>query len=950
MKPFYALAAFLLVSAVPALPTHVAGAAGIGESMSEGKEIVLENNHARYVIGPDGANLHFIDKRTGYDYCAQKSSSYFAQVKKAGSSYNASAVSCADGRLTVEFGRSGVRTVIEAKAESEYFTLEVLSLTGEQVEELAFPNIRLDLSRDRDPFAGCALALNLKTNVREIPGPNVSLRAMCYPRFGFEGAKVAIIGCPHSQLRRVMQDAVSAAEDLPHSPLGGPWALDAEINRGSYIFNFGGLSEDKVDEWIQLARRYGINQIDFHGGVSFRFGDCRPNPVTYPNGRASLKAVIDKLHAAGITAGLHTYAFLMDKNCPWVTPIPDPRLGKDATFTLAEALTPDATSAPVVESTKDMSAIVGYGVRNSVTLQIDDELIIYSGVSKEPPYAFTGCQRGAHGTRIAPHAQGAKVHHLKECFGLFSPDGDSTLLTEVAAKTAETFNECGFDMIYLDALDAEDILGGQENRWHYGSKFVFEICKRLKKPALMEMSTFRHHLWYVRSRMEAWDHPRRGHKRFVDIHCAANEDVRRMLLPTHLGWWAVVTNEGPHVTQDERTYPDDIEYLMCKCLGGDAGISLVTFGPDTPAYRRLADIFRQYENLRHARYFPESIKSRLRVPGEEFTLEQSAGKKWQFRRVDYAKHKVESADGNSAWETKSKFGRQPVRLRIETLMSAGAYESPESVTIADFAKPDEFTGRAARSGVTADLKPSSAQVKAGAVSGCYTALSTRAHLNGAWAMVEKFFSPDLDISQQQALGVWVYGDGRGEILNFQFRSPIHIALGISDHFVKVDFTGWRYFELIEPEGGHTDDYFWPYEHKYGYAIYREWVNYGHIASLSIWYNNLPSGKEVACYISPVKALPLVKNKFRNPRIKIAGREIVFPTEIESGCWLEFNSMSDCKLYAPNGDVIGEVKPKGEAPILEAGGNQVEFECGTLLGASARAYVTVISRGELLRPR
>ena len=949
MKRFCML--ILLVSAIPALSAHTAGAVGIGEKMPGSREITLENRHVKYVIGPDGANLHLIDKRAGKDYCVRKPGSHFAQVKKAGSSYDASAVSSADGCLTVEFGRSGVRAVIQAKAGKDYFTLEVLSLTGEQVEELAFPNIRLVLSRDKDPFVGCALALNLKTNVLEIPGPNTDLRAMCYPRFGFKGAKVAIIGCPHSQLRQVMKDVVSAAKDLPQSPLGGPWALDAEINRGSYIFNFGNLSEDKVDEWIQLARRYGMNQIDFHGGVSFRFGDYRPNPVTYPNGRASLKAVIDKLHAAGITAGLHTYAFLIDKSCPWVTPVPDPRLGKDATFTLAEALTPDATTAPVVESTKDMSAIVGYGVRNSVTLQVDDELIIYSGVSKEPPYAFTGCQRGAHGTKIAPHARGAKVHHLKECFGLFAPDGDSTLLTEVAAKTAETFNECGFDMIYLDALDAEDILGGPENGWHYGSKFVFEICKRLEKPALMEMSTFRHHLWYVRSRMEAWDHPRRGHKRFVDIHCAANEDVRRMFLPAHLGWWAVVTDEGPHVTQDERTYPDDIEYLMCKCLGDDAGVSLVGFGPDAPAYRRLADIFKQYENLRRADYFRESIKSRLRVPGEEFTLERTSSKKWQFRKAGYAKHKVEGIDGKSTWETRNKFGRQPVRLRIEALMAAGAYDSPEGVTIADFTKLDEFVGRAARNCVTAHLKPSSAQVKAGAVSGCYTALSTRARPNGAWAMVEKFFSPDLDISQQQALGVWVYGDGQGEILSFQLRSPIHVALGISDHFVKVDFTGWRYFELIEPEGEHTDDYLWPYNpwpHKNKYATYREWVNYGRVASLSLWYNNLPEGSEVTCYVSPVKALPLVKNKLRNPKVGIAGREIVFPVEIESGCWLEFNSMSDCKLYAPNGELIGEVKPQGEAPILEPGSNQVEFECGTLPGASARAYVTVITRGEPLR--
>jgi hypothetical protein len=149
-------------------------------------------------------------------------------------------------------------------------------------------------------------------------------------------------------------------------------------------------------------------------------------------------------------------------------------------------------------------------MRNSVTLHIDDELITYKSISKEPPYAFTDCQRGANGTRAAPHARDAKVHHLKECFGLFVADGDSTLFEEIAARIAEVFNDGGFDMIYLDALDGEDIIGGPEAGWHYGSKFVFRLWKHLKRPALMEMSAFHHHLWYVRSRFEAWDTPARG--------------------------------------------------------------------------------------------------------------------------------------------------------------------------------------------------------------------------------------------------------------------------------------------------------------------------------------------------------------------------------------------------------------------------------------------------------
>lgn len=911
--------------------------------------ISFENEYTRYVIGADATNLGFIDRRTGADYCVKAPRSSFARIKRAGQEVNASWASCADGRITVRFGESGVSAVIGVTTKPHHFVLEVLSVTGEQVEELTFVDLSLAArGTPEDPFAGCALALNLQTNVPELPRANSRLRAICYPRFGFSGAKVALIGCPQDELRRVMQEVVRAAGDLPHSSIGGPWALDAPVNRGSYLFNFGGLSEQTVDDWIRLAQGLGINQIDFHGGKSFRFGDCELNLETYPRGLASLRAVTDRFHAAGILAGLHTYAFFIDKRCPWVTPVPDLRLAKDATFTLSEPLTPEATAVPVVEPTQDMSTTTGFFVRNSVTLQIDDELITYSDIFREPPYAFTGCQRGACGTHVAPHARGAQVHHLRECFGLFVPDGDSTLFAEVAARTAETFNEGGFDMMYLDALDGDDVVAGRENRWHYGSKFVFEIWKRLNKPALMEMSTFHHHLWFVRSRLGAWDHPRRGYKKFIDIHCEANEDCRRMFLPGHLGWWAFHTWSGP---QADPTFVDDIEYLCGKALATDTGLSVMRIDPynvsHLPALPRLAAVMKQYEDLRHANYFPESIKAKLRVPGDEFTLIQNTKGEWQFRPIQYARHRVEGINGwSNLWRTRNRFGRQPLQLRIEALMSAGPYDAPGNVMLTDFDDPTAFPVRSAQAGVTAELLPSSAQVKGGPISGCYTASSALSKREGAWAQIGRRFSPLLYLSQQQAIGVWVYGDGQGEVLNFQVKGPEHTSFGIGDHYVVVDFTGWRYFELVEPEGERCDSYSWPYSGAY--SIYRESVNYSQVETLSLWYNNLPPHKTVTCYLSPIKALPLVKGRLRNPAVTIGGRTIVFPVEMESGCYLEFRSTSDCNLYGPKGELIQEVASEGEAPILEAGENEIGFTCEVSLDVNARVFVTVISQGEPLR--
>ncbi len=916
-------------------------------SMAEQVAVSLENDNVRYVIGADGRNLHFIDKRTNVDYCDRKGDSSFARVKVGTQEHDASTVSCQGDRINVGFGQTGVRAVLKATAHKRYLVLEVVSLRGPDVELFTFIDVPLTLKiTPEESFAACALALNLKTNVLEIPGPGSRLRAMCYPRFGFAKARVALIGCPRDRLREVMKEAVSAAPDLPHSTLGGPWALDAEINKGSYLFDFGDLSEKTVDEWVKLARDVGMNQIDFHGGRSFRFGDCRPNPKTYPRGLASLKAVVDRLHAAGLAAGLHTYAFFIAKDCPWVTPAPDPRLAKDATFTLAEALDAEATTVPVVESTKHMSEITGFHVRNSVTLQIDKELITYQRILKEAPYAFANCARGAFGTKITAHAKGAKVHHLKECFGLFVPDGDSTLFTEVARKTAEVYNECGFDMIYLDALDGSDVLAGAQNAWHYGSKFAFDVCKRLKRPAVMEMSTFHHHLWFVRSRMGAWDHPNRSHKKFIDIHCEANEQIGRMFLPGHLGWWAVKSWSG---IQGEPTFSDDIEYLCAKCIGNDVGFSVMGINPNNigaiPVYQRLGGIMKQYEALRHADYFDESVKWKLKEPGKAFTLFRAADGRWRFRRVQHAEHRVEGMNGwSNVWSASNPFAQQPLRLRIEALMSAGPYDAPANITLTDFADAREFADRAAAQGVTFELQRASDLVKAGKFSGVFSASNAgKTDRKGAWAKAGKTFAPPLDLSQHQALGVWVHGDGQGETLNIQLRSPQHITRGIGEHYIIVDFTGWRYFELIEPEGERYSRYKWPYGSPY--SIYRENVAYRHVASLGLWYNDLPANRRSACYLSPIKAMPLVPARLRDPAITVNGRQIMFPVEMETGSYLEFHSLSDCDFYSPKGERIGNVKPKGEVPVLQKGANQVTFTCDGPTDVRPRANVTVILQGE-----
>jgi hypothetical protein len=356
---------------------------------------------------------------------------------------------------------------------------------------------------------------------------------------------------------------------------------------------------------------------------------------------------------------------------------------------------------------------------------------------------------------------------------------------------------------------------------------------------------------------------------------------------------------------------------------------------------------RRYEGLRHSGRVPASVKSRLREPGKDFTLVGDPDRNWAFRPVRYAKHKVEAIDGRSnVWEVVNEFGPQGAQLRIEALMSAKSYDAPENVTLSGFVEPEESSRQMAAPGVDFTLEPAAGKRHVGEVCGRYAASSKRSSREGAWAKVARVFEPPLDLSKLQGLGVWICGDGKGEVLNFQVSSPEHIDWSLGEHYVDIDFTGWRYFELIEPEGERFEEFRWPYGQEY--TIFRGAVNYAHVEAISLWYNNLPPGDPVECLLSPVKAIPLIEATLKNPSVSIGGETVVFPVEMTSGMVLEFQAPGDCKLYGPKGELVSEVTPQGNSLMLRPGEHQVTFQCESSSGLSARARVTVATQGKMFR--
>ena len=868
----------------------------------------------------------------------------FLWLRQAGKTHAPSALELENGQLTATFSVAKTQAVLDVGTIGDALHLSVRSVTGQAVTDLTFADLTLPKESLAAGWGLSVAALNEFTNGVAHPGMKPSGRATAYSRFGFGRGEAAVIVAKRGPMRECLKAVVEAAPAIPKSTIGGPFAIEAPNAYGSYLFAGRNVTEENVDEMIELADRLGLNQLNMH---PVRYGDWKPDATYYPEGRKSLKRVIDKIHAAGMLAGVHTYSEFISKACPYVTPVPDRRLGVDAVFTLSGTLTAEATAVPVVETTEAMSATTGFFIRNSATVRIDDELIVYKGVSNTAPFGFTECTRGAHGTKKSAHAQGAEVHHLRECFGLFVPDGESTLYDEVARNLADLINECGFDMLYLDALDGSDAVAGRPWSWHYAAKFTLEIFRHLKRPVLAEMSTFPHHLWYVRSRSGAWDHPTRSHKVFIDIHANANRGLEQIFLPSHLGWWMYKTW---HTFSQEPTYFDDIEHLGVRCLGANAGVSIQGVSPTTlrtvPALTHLAAITRQYEVLRRANYLDDATRTMLRDAGKEFALRQSNTGRWELRPSAYTRHKVTGRDdGSQRWTVMGEHGKQAPFLRIQALHSVGPYDASEDRILAEFTDAKEFGGHGAIKAVKATLTPAASPVKVGKTVAVLTATNTGKPGEPSWARWSKTFDPPVNLTGRQAMGLWVHGDGKGEVLNLQLRSPIHMTYAYGEHYIKVDFAGWKYFELVEPDAEDYRNCTWPY--RSWYAIYRSTTRYNAISEMTVYVNNVPAGETVSCALSPVRGLPLVESPITNPSITIGGHRLTFPVAIPTGSYLEYDG-EVARLFGRNGQLCEVVQPAGDAILLDTGENTFAFSCDAPeAGVRARAMVTVGQYGEIL---
>lgn len=778
-----------------------------------------------------------------------------------------------------------------------------------------------------DPDSGVALrAYELPSEMSVQHG---TLRVTADLTRGLTGWRAGLCAGPRATLTGQLR-AMAREAGVPTSRLGGPWVADAPEARGSYLF--ADLSHASADDWIALAERGGFSTIHIHGWWE-RLGHYPVNTRLFPKGLDDMRDTVERIHAAGLRAGIHTLTACIDPMDAWITPVCSTNLLAWHRYTLARPMEPADTEITVTECPIAMHDRVFTYFSNGNAIRIGTEVIQYTDIRRDPPYAFTGCKRGAFGTRPAAHAAGEPADYLQQRYYAFYPAPGSPTAEALADRIAEVFNTCSCDQIYFDGSEGMMSRYGIDAMRHA----IFSRLDPDRHAVLNESSCHGAHNWWFHSRIGAWDHPVWGAKRFHDRHIRDTVRASRLenLLEPQMGWWAPRRAD----TAARGHFLDEMEYFAAKNAAIDAAMSIqgvnVSYEPLPVGIERQITVMGWYERFRLARAFAPGVRERLGEPGAEFRLRQDGDGIWRLTPVTVSTRRV-SGPAATGWPVSAP-AAMPVDFRVEALDAAMPYTTNECVSLIHAGMLVELSTQTGSGGRIALAASDDAAHG--------PAIRIRAAADGAgegrgWGAVKRAIPhPYLSIDGTGAFGCWIKGDGSGATLDLRLTSPREYNGAVSDHLVTIDFTGWRYIELLarERDAAGTEDVPWP--HGGLYAVYRNRLDLQHIDSVTLYLGGIPAGGGTDIAVSEIKALRVQRPALEGLSLQINGTDYPLPFPLKAGEYAE-RTAGRWIRYSEAGDILAVTGTDG-IPRLLQGNNTVSLALrATGKGVIPRAEVTL----------
>lgn len=383
-----------------------------------------------------------------------------------------------------------------------------------------------------------------------------------------------------------------------------------------------------IDRNIELAKQAGLKTMvvyypDFARACGhFEWRD------EYPGGMADLKEICRRITDAGLIPGIHIHYSKIAVTDPYINDgHPDRRGNVVSRYTLSAPVTSDADTIWVEELPENVRMEDGRRL-----LQLDDELIMFTGVHKRPPYAFTGCQRGYYNSVAAPHDAMSEARHLDvDDWPLFiRVDQNTGIQREIAGRLGRIYADCGFRFVYFDG--AEDV---PMPYWYNVSRSQLEVYNAMHPaPLFAEGAQKSHYGWHILSRGNAFDifppeRIRPAMRRYT-LRCA--EQVACDFTSVNFGW-------VNYLAPGENTIgmqPDMFDYICSKALAWDSPISLVANMPEIEKHPRTDDNFltiNLWETLKLDGTIDPELKRLMRDPDREFTILPRKGNKVDIYEV-----------------------------------------------------------------------------------------------------------------------------------------------------------------------------------------------------------------------------------------------------------------------------------------------------------------------------
>jgi hypothetical protein len=899
-------------------------------------EYIFNTDTVRYAINDSGINKSLYGVKGNREWLSGKTTP-FSAVRKNKKIYPVSRLTKKADLYYAEYGLSDVKAVFRISTVPSGVIVKLDKIIGEGVDEVILAQLKLIPFENNgwlfavswnDEFAVSLMALSDRVHTRFVSGHIV---ASVYPEFGMENQQVAIIAAPTARFLNSVQK-LEHEFNLPSPMLGGLWAKNSPDVKKSYLFT--DLTEANANETINYAKLAGFKYIMLYSGTwASTNGSYQINKSNFPRGEESLKAVIDKCHAAGLKVGMHMLTSFVSKNDPLVRPRPDTRLLKDAESIL---------TVGIDEKQTEIMADVSHGIwprdltlsdsRNATDIQIDDEIIHYRTINIKSK-RFLQCIRGARGTKAASHKAGAKIYHLAERHGSYLVDLRSSLKDELADRVAGLINRCGFDMIYLDGGEVNSANGPA---WYWVSQQQISILDRVKRELLVQGSGMTHWTWHLFTRGTCDDYAAISPKDYLDYHKIPDyweKLYKKSFFPSELGWWGFLE----YTPSRPATTPDEAEFYAIRMLATDAPVSLETNFRALKTNGRTTEILKllgKYEQMRLSGVVPVAVRQQLKHG--EWHLLQKHGKS-EFKKISYESYRFNTPE---SYILKNSYAAQPLSFRLQTVPRLAAVGDVSNIQLF---KPDSplllknFRDR--------ELMPGTLIERINSTKNS-SELTNPSMVDDKQNTKMVISDTPLDLTRNRALAVRIKVSGAlprlGEpvsTLNVQLEDT---GKRYRDHYIDINFIGERTVIIPESNAERMLKEFRPAQANYSFKKALSGFDYKNIIATNLRWMRKNASTPFQVEISRIEALSEQNIPLKSPAIVLGKKICRLPITLKTGDYAEYWSGGPLRVFNRNGVLLSTInKLDSELDVLP-GENHISLKFDG--GGSAKFTAILLGQG------